>query len=132
MKNLYRTFTGKSLHIKTLLIGLLVVFIITTWFFIGKFASAGINIENTQDIPACLTFVGHGTTPAGDLYILGTDGERYEMPLTTAIQNANPNSYPALEEAAARVIEKKFCLPNGSIEIDIESGKYSNITVKSL
>jgi|GEM_PF-2689024 len=94
----------------------------------GTVSSASINIDTTQNTPACITFRGHGTDEAGNLYILGADGEHYELPLTSAVSNANPNSYPSLEAAAATVIEKKFCLAPGQVEVDIEGGKYVNIT----
>lgn len=119
-----------TLHL-SLLVGLAAAMVLL-WSSIGKSASAVIDIEATQNTPACLTFVGHGTTETGNIYILGTDGERYDLLVTNEIVNALPLVVPILEATYADIVETKFCLPDGAVEIDINNGKFVNIIIRNL
>jgi len=112
------------------------------WLFIGgvalaaplafdeqQEASSGIDISSTASQQTCLSFAGHGTDEQGNLYILGTDGERYDMPKgDIAAENVPEKAETQLESTMARRIEQKFCLPEGQIEVDIQNGKFVNIT----
>lgn len=111
-----------------LLIGVLLV---SVGFFSSFFKEviAGIDIVSTENDKKCLSQTGMQLNPDGNIFIMMADGETYTMPLTTAIENANPASYDSLEDSAEKSIEKKFCLEPWAVEIEIADGKYKNITV---
>lgn len=86
------------------------------------------DIESTLDTPECLSFTGHGTDENGNVYILGSDGFRYDLPVTETVRRVSKGQEATLEANIAQKIEAKFCLNPGAIQIDIENGKFKSLT----
>ena len=88
----------------------------------------GTDIETTRATLVCHTFSGHGTTPEGDLYfdVGGGDG-RYILPFEK-ITSRRQLTDAQIETTLAAFIEQKFCLADNQIELDVQDGKFVNVT----